>query len=89
MLLCVRLYTAGEICGYQDEIEIELESCRPKPRGIFASSSGEGVYTVYIILFFRITLRLAARLKNNMNLYLGSEVLLPTCKNLLFAFLSN
>lgn len=31
----------GEICGYQDEIEIELESCRPKPRGIYASSSRE------------------------------------------------
>ncbi|XP_057197919.1 BRF1 RNA polymerase III transcription initiation factor subunit a isoform X2 [Triplophysa rosa] len=31
----------GEICGYQDEIEIELESCRPKPRGIYTSSSRE------------------------------------------------
>ncbi|XP_043111778.1 BRF1 RNA polymerase III transcription initiation factor subunit a [Puntigrus tetrazona] len=29
----------GEICGYQDEIEVELESCRPKARGIYASSS--------------------------------------------------
>ncbi|XP_026079341.1 BRF1 general transcription factor IIIB subunit a [Carassius auratus] len=29
----------GEICGYQDEIEVELESCRPKARGIYASRS--------------------------------------------------
>ncbi|XP_016325468.1 transcription factor IIIB 90 kDa subunit-like [Sinocyclocheilus anshuiensis] len=29
----------GEICGYQDEIEVELESCRPKARGIYASYS--------------------------------------------------
>lgn len=29
----------GEICGYQDEIEVELESCRPKARGIYASCS--------------------------------------------------
>ncbi|XP_030626978.1 transcription factor IIIB 90 kDa subunit-like [Chanos chanos] len=27
----------GEICGYQDEIEMELENCRPKPRGMYAS----------------------------------------------------
>ncbi|XP_017318981.1 BRF1 RNA polymerase III transcription initiation factor subunit a isoform X1 [Ictalurus punctatus] len=27
----------GEICGYQDEIEMELESRRPKSRGIFAA----------------------------------------------------
>lgn len=31
----------GEICGYQDEIEVELESCRPKARGIYASCSRE------------------------------------------------
>ncbi|XP_052006946.1 BRF1 RNA polymerase III transcription initiation factor subunit a [Xyrauchen texanus] len=31
----------GEICGYQDEIEVELESCRPKPRGMYASHSKE------------------------------------------------
>ncbi|KAL1262768.1 hypothetical protein QQF64_005507, partial [Cirrhinus molitorella] len=29
----------GEICGYQDEIEVELESCRPKARGIYSSYS--------------------------------------------------
>uniref|UniRef100_A0AAR2LQ89 B-related factor 1 n=1 Tax=Pygocentrus nattereri TaxID=42514 RepID=A0AAR2LQ89_PYGNA len=27
----------GEICGYQDEIEMELESNRPKARGIYAA----------------------------------------------------
>ncbi|XP_060781205.1 BRF1 RNA polymerase III transcription initiation factor subunit a [Neoarius graeffei] len=27
----------GEICGYQDEIEMELESNRPKSRGLYAS----------------------------------------------------
>uniref|UniRef100_A0A671KZ61 Transcription factor IIIB 90 kDa subunit n=1 Tax=Sinocyclocheilus anshuiensis TaxID=1608454 RepID=A0A671KZ61_9TELE len=32
----------GEICGYQDEIEVELESCRPKARGIYASYSKDG-----------------------------------------------
>uniref|UniRef100_A0A9J8BZI4 Transcription factor IIIB 90 kDa subunit n=2 Tax=Cyprinus carpio TaxID=7962 RepID=A0A9J8BZI4_CYPCA len=32
----------GEICGYQDEIEVELESCRPKARGIYASCSKDG-----------------------------------------------
>lgn len=31
----------GEICGYQDEIEVELESCRPKVRGFYASCSRE------------------------------------------------
>ncbi|TRY65836.1 hypothetical protein DNTS_018011, partial [Danionella cerebrum] len=31
----------GEICGYQDDIEFELESCRPKPRGIYASYARE------------------------------------------------
>ncbi|XP_077092732.1 BRF1 general transcription factor IIIB subunit a [Siphateles boraxobius] len=31
----------GEICGYQDEIEVELESCRPKARGLYASCSRE------------------------------------------------
>ncbi|KAG1950301.1 BRF1 RNA polymerase III transcription initiation factor subunit a [Pimephales promelas] len=31
----------GEICGYQDEIEVELESCRPKARGFYASCSRE------------------------------------------------
>ncbi|ROL49663.1 Transcription factor IIIB 90 kDa subunit [Anabarilius grahami] len=29
----------GEICGYQDEIEVELESCRPRARGFYASCS--------------------------------------------------
>ncbi|XP_050981416.1 BRF1 RNA polymerase III transcription initiation factor subunit a [Labeo rohita] len=29
----------GEICGYQDEIEVELESCRPRAKGIYASYS--------------------------------------------------
>ncbi|XP_053358087.1 BRF1 RNA polymerase III transcription initiation factor subunit a [Clarias gariepinus] len=29
----------GEICGYQDEIEMELESCRPKSRGIYSAYS--------------------------------------------------
>ncbi|KAI4905011.1 hypothetical protein NFI96_003636 [Prochilodus magdalenae] len=27
----------GEICGYQDEIEMELENSRPKARGIYAA----------------------------------------------------
>ncbi|XP_048061338.1 BRF1 RNA polymerase III transcription initiation factor subunit a isoform X1 [Megalobrama amblycephala] len=31
----------GEICGYQDEIEVELESCRPRARGFYASYSKE------------------------------------------------
>uniref|UniRef100_A0A4W4HIX4 Transcription factor IIIB 90 kDa subunit n=1 Tax=Electrophorus electricus TaxID=8005 RepID=A0A4W4HIX4_ELEEL len=30
----------GEICGYQDEIEMELESSRPKPRGMYAAYAG-------------------------------------------------
>uniref|UniRef100_A0A8C9TZA7 Transcription factor IIIB 90 kDa subunit n=1 Tax=Scleropages formosus TaxID=113540 RepID=A0A8C9TZA7_SCLFO len=32
----------GEICSYQDEIEMELENSRPKLKGIYASYTKEG-----------------------------------------------
>lgn len=42
--MCVRAFT-GEICGYQDEIEMELEISRPKSRGIYAAYAKNGIQT--------------------------------------------
>lgn len=36
------LCPSEEILGYQDEIDAEIESCRPKLRGVYAAYAREG-----------------------------------------------